>query len=114
MAPSGTMMIGISRAGNALRPARAAELQPRGMPRSPARMDIGYSLRRSLSFGRFCSAFRLAACHFPGRSSKASASSNSLVELASLVLAHLGQRRMGDNLLDPPAELGARHRQRLR
>ncbi len=30
----------------------------------------------SRSFGRFCSALRIAACHLPGRSSKVSASSS--------------------------------------
>ena len=34
------------------------------------------SVATSLSFGRFCSASRIAACHFPGRSSKVPGSSS--------------------------------------
>src|SRR5687768_10630803 len=37
-----------------------------------------------------------------------------LVELPTLLVAHLDQRRVPDDLLDAAAELGARHRQSLR
>jgi hypothetical protein len=47
-------------------------------------------------FGRFSSAFRIAACHLPGRSSKVSASSSALVELPALEVAHVAEWRVAD------------------
>jgi hypothetical protein len=35
------------------------------------------------------------------------------VEFAALILEHLAQRRIGDDLLDPAAQLGARHWRRV-
>jgi len=48
---------------------------------------------------------RIAACHFPGRSSNAVGIQQRLVELASLLVAHVGERRVADDLLDAAAEL---------
>jgi hypothetical protein len=68
--------------------------------------------------GRFCSASRIAACHFPGRSSKpqvfeAASVEQRQVELSTLKLAHVAQRRVADDLLDAAAQLGARHWRRV-
>jgi len=57
---------------------------------------------------------RIAACHFPGRSSNAVGIQQRLVELASLLVAHVGERRVADDLLDAAAEPWARHWQSLR
>jgi hypothetical protein len=41
----------------------------------------------------------MAACHFPGRSSKAVGVEQRLMELAPLIPAHVAQRRVADDLL---------------
>jgi hypothetical protein len=69
-------------------------LSPKGWSASseeahePSKAVEPQSLPTTRSFGRFCSAFKIAACHLPGRSSKVSASSRALVELAPLEVAH--------------------------
>src|SRR5829696_4085568 len=54
----------------------------------------------------------IAACHFPGRSSKL-ALEQRLVELTALKIAQLQQRHVADDLLDAATEPGARHWQSL-
>jgi hypothetical protein len=49
------------------------------------------------------SAFRIAACHFPDRSSKVAASSSAFVELSPLQIAHLHEWWVADDLLDAAA-----------
>ena len=58
------------------------------------------------SVGRFCSASRIAACQFPGRSSKLVGVEQRLVELPALKVAHLHERRVADDLRDAAAEVG--------
>jgi hypothetical protein len=57
----------------------------------------------SRSFGRFCSASRIAACHFPGRSSKVAVLEQRLMELSTLKVAQLGEWWLADDLLDAAA-----------
>ena len=47
------------------------------------------SLSTTRSIGRFCSASRIAACHFPGRSSKLPASSSASWNILALKIAAL-------------------------
>jgi hypothetical protein len=70
-------------------------------------ISVRQSRWTSRSFGRLCSAFKIAACHFPGQILEALGLERPLVELAPLVVAHLGERRVADDLVDAAAELGA-------
>jgi hypothetical protein len=76
--------------------------------RSPIRLGTlsrlslhpGDSLRTTWSFGRFCSASGIAACHFPGQVFEGVGLEHRLVELAPLEVGHLGERRISDDLPD--------------
>jgi hypothetical protein len=57
----------------------------------------------SRSFGRFCSASMIAACHFPGKSSKVPASSSAFVKLSMLKVVQLHERWVADDLPDAAA-----------
>ena len=66
------------------------------MPKGP----VVHSLGTTHSLGFASSAFRIAACHFPGKSSKSFRVEQRPVELAALFGAHLDQRRVADSLSD--------------
>lgn len=62
------------------------------------------------SFGRFCSALTIRRLPLPRQILEAVGVKQRLVELAALVVAHLRERRVGDDLSDVAAQCGGRHR----
>jgi hypothetical protein len=51
----------------------------------------------------------IAACHFPGQIPEAIGVEQRLLELATLEVAHVAQRRGADDLVDAAAEFRPRH-----
>jgi hypothetical protein len=85
-----------------------------------------WSPRTIRRWGRFCSAFRIAACHFPVRpvlfclqdrrlplpwqALEGVGIEERLVELSGLKVAQFAERWVGDDLPGAAAQRGARHR----